>query len=43
LEVQENKCFYLIRAEAATLREYGCNLYDASQDGAVSIAKYISI
>lgn len=29
-------------AEAATLREYGCNLYAATQDGVVSITGYIT-
>lgn len=32
----------MICAEAATLRENDCNLYDTTQDGIVSITQYIT-
>lgn len=38
----KNKCFHVICAEAATLLECGCNLYNATQDGVVSIPKYVT-
>lgn len=38
---QNNRCFHLILAEAATSCECGCSLFDAAKDGVDSIVKYL--